>query len=365
MMKKLTALLALFLLLALFAQSACGAYADVAPFTPIAQSHLQLEQNSQEAELAKIAIQPLGGAVLPDQTGNHDSYLKEYTDHDIPKIKNNVSTYASELSESTADKLLGAIGSSNASVTKNEPVWGTLGGFDHMTQVSSYLLLNGQGFRINTHAVLFDLSLLTTYSSGFKYYNSLNYFSNNNPGYNPFANPDDNSDNPPYLSLSADDFPFDIPAASVPDPGAILSASIYGPEKNNNNAWDKGSLTPWYVPSLHDSYGSMADKLAAELYLRLLMDEADPSFGHLSLQEIISKADESASGFLAGEIQAMPGHFSPYAFVWTEVEMLAAPLAAPALPETGDASPLAPWLLLLCGACALLIFAKKKSAASA
>ena len=51
--------------------------------------------------------------------------------------------------------------------------------------------------------------------------------------------------------------------------------------------------------------------------------------------------------------------FSPFAIVWDELP------AASDLPETGDASPLAPWLLLLCGACALLIFAKKKSAASA
>ncbi len=48
--------------------------------------------------------------------------------------------------------------------------------------------------------------------------------------------------------------------------------------------------------------------------------------------------------------------FSPYLFMWVEYEPVA---GAPALPETGDSSSLAQWLVLLGGACALLLLSRR------
>ena len=50
--------------------------------------------------------------------------------------------------------------------------------------------------------------------------------------------------------------------------------------------------------------------------------------------------------------------FSPFVIVWDELNT-GAPLTPPDVPQTGDSAPLAPWLLLLSGACALLALRRR------
>ncbi len=340
MLKKLFLPFALFLALVL---CACGAYALELNMNFFPQTHLQSNNggNSQEVSLH---FQSLSGAVEPLETA------KVYEKSTITTIKKSLEGSSSTLADDTAEDLLGAINyTGKTSMSNTEPTWSEQDGLDHMQQNRIYYLDNGELFRLNTNVLLFDLSLRTKDKDG-------------NDTLLDMANVALKEDadkffgkNRPYLSLNEEN----NPSSDLPKPSAILSASIMD---ITGNTWDRTNNVEFYIPSASDWYSFDDEKSLLHLIDK---DHMGDDFGNETLPNIVANAKEASLSLVNGPTFAAVNHFSPYAFVWTEVELLAAPLAAPDVPHTGDSASLAPWLLLLGGAFALLLLAKKKSAASA
>jgi len=342
---------ALFLALCLFACGACAF--DITNYPgKFLQGHLSYSQDNDTF----ILIQPLGSAYeLYSTTSDPSNWRLRYSGNDINAIKSSVASYGDRLANSTAGRIFSTIGySGNPSVADHAPVWSKLGTLDHMKKETFYYLDNGQGFKLSTKVALFDLSLLANSASSTHSFSHIDSVSLNNIT-SPFSN------NARYLSFDKENLSNNI-FSDFPKPGPILSASIIDITGDNGN-WDETNTVEWLMSSSEDGY-SFNDRVN---WLRLInsADETDENNKNLPLSEIIKKANEHSSAFFSDFVYAKVEHFSPYAFVWTEIEPLTAPLAAPDVPQTGDSSSLAPWLLLLGGACALLLLAKKKSAASA